>query len=215
MCCRCFCDLAWIICIVRSTIYSVYVSSRLVFEREHSFALAFVHQPEMSVSLSTLHVPCSLAFMHERNIVHRDLKTENVLLTLRRQAKLADFGVARTLAADPRNMTGATGTLGYMAPEVSPLSLCFSSQNAPGLKVAAWLPGQGETCRLNVSTPGHHHDDGGLQVLAGRPYNQKADVYSFGICLWEIYFCEKPFPNLDLQEMAAVVNKVCVCLALY
>lgn len=32
--------------------------------------------------------------------------------------KIADFGVARIEAQNPRDMTGNTGTLGYMAPEV-------------------------------------------------------------------------------------------------
>lgn len=32
--------------------------------------------------------------------------------------KIADFGVARVEASNPNDMTGETGTLGYMAPEV-------------------------------------------------------------------------------------------------
>lgn len=32
--------------------------------------------------------------------------------------KIADFGVARIEASNPHDMTGETGTLGYMAPEV-------------------------------------------------------------------------------------------------
>lgn len=50
--------------------------------------------------------------------MHRDVKTENMLLDLNRTLKIADFGVARVEAQNPRDMTGETGTLGYMAPEV-------------------------------------------------------------------------------------------------
>ncbi|KAF2314848.1 hypothetical protein GH714_036910 [Hevea brasiliensis] len=44
-------------------------------------------------------------------------KTENMLLDAHRTLKIADFGVARVEAQNPRDMTGETGTLGYMAPE--------------------------------------------------------------------------------------------------
>ena len=42
-----------------------------------------------------------------------------MLLDTSRNLKIADFGVARVEAMNPSDMTGETGTLGYMAPEVS------------------------------------------------------------------------------------------------
>ena len=59
-----------------------------------------------------------LSYLHSKKIVHRDVKTENMLLDKTRTVKLADFGVARIEASNPHDMTGETGTLGYMAPEV-------------------------------------------------------------------------------------------------
>ncbi|RWW36733.1 hypothetical protein BHE74_00058222 [Ensete ventricosum] len=48
-----------------------------------------------------------------------------------------------------------------------------------------------------------------LQVLNGNPYNRKCDVYSFGICLWEIYCCDMPYPDLSFSEItSAVVRQV-------
>lgn len=41
-----------------------------------------------------------------------------MLLDKTRTVKIADFGVARVEASNPNDMTGETGTLGYMAPEV-------------------------------------------------------------------------------------------------
>lgn len=49
-----------------------------------------------------------------------------------------------------------------------------------------------------------------VQVLNGNPYNRKCDVYSFGICLWEIYCCDMPYPDLSFSEVtSAVVRQVC------
>jgi serine/threonine protein kinase len=59
-----------------------------------------------------------LCYLHSEKIVHRDVKTENMLLDKTRTVKIADFGVARVEASNPSDMTGETGTLGYMAPEV-------------------------------------------------------------------------------------------------
>ena len=54
--------------------------------------------------------------------MHRDIKTENILLDSHRTLKIADFGVARVEAENPQDMTGETGTVRYMAPEVLRIS---------------------------------------------------------------------------------------------
>ncbi|KAJ6810455.1 serine/threonine-protein kinase HT1-like [Iris pallida] len=100
-----------------------------------------------------------LSYLHSKKIVHRDVKTENMLLDKTRTVKIADFGVARVEAQNPNDMTGETGTLGYMAPE----------------------------------------------VLNGNPYNRKCDVYSYGICLWEIYCCDMPYADLTFSEVTSAV----------
>lgn len=61
-----------------------------------------------------------MSYLHSKKIVHRDVKAENMLLGSNRTLKIADFGVARVEAQNPQDMTGETGTLGYMAPEVVP-----------------------------------------------------------------------------------------------
>ena len=62
---------------------------------------------------------CALEYLHMMSpapILHRDIKSENILLTNDLEPRLADLGEARTMA---QNQTMTTvGTNGYTAPEV-------------------------------------------------------------------------------------------------
>jgi len=92
-------------------------------------------------------------------VLHRDLKPDNIGFTLDGTLKLIDFGLARivenaSISNDMYKMSGETGSLRYMAPEVAD----------------------------------------------NQPYNQKADVYSFGIILWELVTLEKPYEGMSRLE---------------
>jgi len=61
----------------------------------------------------------ALDYAHRHGVIHRDIKPENILLT-ESHALVADFGIARALTGDDKQLTGtgvAVGTPAYMSPE--------------------------------------------------------------------------------------------------
>jgi len=92
-------------------------------------------------------------------LLHRDLKSLNILLDNNLTAKLADFGWARLKETI---MTGKIGTYQWMAPE----------------------------------------------VISSNKYTEKADVYSYGVILWEIAMRKPPYYGIEVTEVARkVVNQ--------
>lgn len=57
-----------------------------------------------------------MSYLHQNNIIHRDLKTANLLMDEHEVVKVADFGVAR-VQTQSGVMTAETGTYRWMAPE--------------------------------------------------------------------------------------------------
>jgi serine/threonine protein kinase len=95
-------------------------------------------------------VAVAMAYLHSKNVIHRDLKTLNVLLDDDNRPRLCDFGIARRL--DERApLTERMGTYNYMAPE----------------------------------------------VIEGAQYGLKADVFSYGLMLWEMATAELPYRDCE------------------
>lgn len=97
-------------------------------------------------------------YLHNKNILHLDLKPMNLLVDDNLTVKVCDFGLSKTFEENERNLKGATGTILYMAPE----------------------------------------------VINGKEYDFKADVFSFGVLLYELlYMREHPETNFTIDDSHA------------
>jgi len=126
-----------------------------------------IQEELMAVKLSYAYdLVGALEYLHKKKLVYRDLKPENVGFNVRDDIVLFDFGLAREIhdkdkvSSTTWKLTGETGSLRYMAPEV-----CLS-----------------------------------------KPYGYSADVYSFGIMMWEMLSSDsKPFAGYNKEMHSDLV----------
>jgi len=125
----------------------------------------FLHKQKNNLDLTmvlriAIGISKGMDYLHQNNIVHRDLKTANLLLGSDHVVKIADFGVSRNPSQDG-DMTAETGTYRWMAPE----------------------------------------------VINHKPYDHRADVFSFAIVLWELVTSKIPYENLTPLQAALGVRQ--------
>ena len=76
--------------------------------------------------------------IHENNIVHRDIKLENILIDVNNNVKICDFGIGKILSSNKELLYDKCGTPMYMAPEI----LLSSNKNGyEGPPVDIWSSG--------------------------------------------------------------------------
>ncbi|KAL6522515.1 Serine/threonine-protein kinase sty46 [Orobanche minor] len=139
-------------------IVTEYMSGGSVYDYLHKQRGTFKLPALLKVAID---VAKGMNYLHQNNIIHRDLKAANLLMDENEVVKVADFGVAR-VKAQTGVMTAETGTYRWMAPE----------------------------------------------VIEHKPYDHKADVFSFGVVLWELLTGKIPYEYLTpLQAAVGVVQK--------
>ncbi|PPR82367.1 hypothetical protein GOBAR_AA38346 [Gossypium barbadense] len=109
-----------------------------------------------------LDVAKGMNYLHTSNptIVHRDLKTPNLLVDKNWVVKVCDFGLSRSKHHTFLSSKSTAGTPEWMAPE----------------------------------------------VLRNEPANEKCDVYSFGVILWELVTLRIPWKGLNPMQVVGAVG---------
>ena len=79
-----------------------------------------------------------IKYIHEQNIVHRDIKLENLLIDLNNNVKICDFGIGRKIKNKNQLLHDQCGTLMYMAPEIL---LSSKEKGYEGFPVDIWSSG--------------------------------------------------------------------------
>ncbi|WOG98495.1 hypothetical protein DCAR_0417838 [Daucus carota subsp. sativus] len=92
------------------------VDNVLYQESDQGLALKWPHRYNIAVGLASV-----LTYLHqecEQQVIHRDIKTSNIMLDANFNARLGDFGLARLMDHDKSPVSTLTaGTMGYLAPE--------------------------------------------------------------------------------------------------
>ncbi|KAM3922956.1 protein kinase C delta type-like [Leptodactylus fuscus] len=71
-----------------------------------------------NIRFYTAEIVCSLQFLHGHNIVHQDIKPENIMLDADGHIRVIDLGLAQDGVTTSNQLCDVTGTFHYMAPEV-------------------------------------------------------------------------------------------------
>ena len=117
-------------------------------------------------------VGSALAYAHRREVIHRDVKPGNILLSLDGRVIVGDFGIAKVAASSARTQTGAVlGTPAYMSPEqcwAKPLTWS-ADQYALGIVAFEMLTGAPPFQGVAFSVMRGHTEGPVPDVLARRP----------------------------------------------
>lgn len=74
--------------------------------------------PQHQIVTWLVQMALAMNYVHDKKILHRDLKTQNIFLTSSGDIKIGDFGIARVLQHTYDCANTAIGTPYYLSPEI-------------------------------------------------------------------------------------------------
>ena len=128
--------------------------------------------PEKIISYILRQVLKGLMCLHNRHIVHRDIKSDNVMVSSNGDIKLGDFGYAAQLTVERLERESRVGTVYWMAPEI------ITGKKKYNNKVDIWS--------LGIVA---------LELANGDPPYLEADATKA-----LVYIVSKPSPKLDANK---------------
>ena len=120
----------------------------------------------------------ALVAAHEQGIIHRDLKPANIKVRADGTVKVLDFGLAKALAPE-----GASATAGNLTQSPTITSPAMT-QAGMILGTAAYMA---------------------PEQAKGKPVDKRADIWAFGVVLYEMLTGQRPFTGDDVSETLASV----------
>lgn len=142
--------------------------------------------PEQWAKRMAFQILQALAYLHVKNITHRDIKPDNILIASEDpfDVKLSDFGLSKVVKNNDTFLKTFCGTLLYCAPEVFPHYDTYAQGKGKRRK-------PGSTGRQNFHS-----------------YSQSVDVWSFAAVLWNSLCGSPPFEGVVDQTGRGMFEKI-------
>lgn len=185
-------------------LYEVVVTENLVWmvmeycsgDELYDYLLRHGKLPVDKVQKSFTQLVGAVAYVHQQNCVHRDLKLENILLDKNENVKLLDFGFAREYEGKTNYLQTFCGTICYSAPEM------LKGEKYAGEKVDVWSLGIILYALLCGELPFDDDDDDTTRrKILGEEPSYPDHIPLEALSLLKQLLSKRPFPRPSLTDI--------------